>query len=215
MKLKFVFDKNYDKEIGKLNGFKEPFYSEIDKDYKKNKRILEKTKQLYQKAWNEINNKFSKYVEKETGYKWFYPKYKCVISIAHPGGISNWGKDSKISYFWNNNPYLVIQGVAYELIISHYFEIYKRHYKKEGLTGKQVWALAEISAMALTSLTPKSKKFWPWYNGYADKHNYPQIVELQKKLKEPFLKRKNFDEYIKTGIKLVRQYPKIGVLNKK
>jgi len=76
-----------------------------------------------------------------------------------------------------------------------------QHKLKDG----QVWALAEIAAFALTSLCPEVGGFWPWDDqGYYYDHNYPQIVELQKKLKPIFLKKKNFDEYIKTGINLVK-----------
>lgn len=210
MKLKFIIDKEYDLKIGRQNKFKEPFYSEVKKDYKLNKIVLEKTKKIFQKAWDEINNEFSKYIEKETGYKWFYPEYKCVISIAHEGGISNWGNEPKISYFWNNNPYLVTQGVAHELILSHYFEIIKRHYKNEKLKGGQIWGLAEIASIALMSLTKKSRELWPWYPEYPTRHNYPQIVYIQLKLKDKFIKRKNFNEYIKEGIKLIKKYPKIN-----
>jgi hypothetical protein len=95
---------------------------------------------------------------------------------------------------------------AHELILSHYFEIYKRHYKKEKLTDKQVWMLAEIAAFALTSLTPEVKKFWSWDTEYYTNHNYPELVKLQNKLKNVFLKRKSFDDYIKKGIDLVRKY---------
>ncbi len=210
MKLNFVIDKDYDLEIGRLDGYKEPFYSEVKKDYKKNKAVLQKTRKLFQQAWNEINDEFGNYVENEMGYEWFYSKYECVISIAHQGGKSNWGKSNKISYFWGNNPYLVTSGVAYELIISHYFEIIKRNYKNEKLKDGQIWALAEISAMALTSLTKKANKLWPWNHGYTTNHNYPHIVEIQNKLKTAFLKRKNFDEYIRKGINLIKKYPNMS-----
>jgi hypothetical protein len=48
--------------------------------------------------------------------------------------------------------------VAHETILSHYFEIYRRYYTNENLKDGQVWALAEISAFALTSLTNEAKK---------------------------------------------------------
>lgn len=210
MKLKFVIDQSYDLEMGESKGYKEPFYSQVEKDYKKVNKTLIKTKELFQKVWDEINDDFSKYVEKETSYKWFYPEYKCVVSIAHLGGISNWGHSNKISFFWGTNPYLLTSGVAYELILAHYFKIIKKHYKEENLSDRQIWALGEVCALALTSLTKEAEKFWPWNHGYTTKHNHPQIITIQNKLKQPFLKRKNFDEYIKQGIKLVKKYPNMG-----
>lgn len=209
MKLKFIIDKEYDKKMAKAFGFPKTTLAKIDLLYKTSFPYLESTKKLYQKSWNEINDKFTKYIEKITGYKWFYPKYECVVSVIH-GGISNWGTAPKIVRHWRENPYYMRRITAHELILSHYFEIYKRHYKKEGLKDGQVWALAEIAAFALTSLTSEVKQFWPWNTEYYTNHNYPHIVEIQNKLKIAFLKRNDFDEYIRRGISLVKKYPKMN-----
>ena len=98
---------------------------------------------------------------------------------------------------------------AHELILSHYFEIIKRKYGHEKLKDGQIWALAEISSFALTSLPKDVKKWWPWNTKYYTNHNYPHIVDIQNKLKPIFLKSKNFDEYIRAGIKLIKKYPDI------
>ncbi len=82
---------------------------------------------------------------------------------------------------------------AHELILSHYFEIYRRHYGDRRLTDNQVLALAEIAAFALTSLDPQIKEFWPWNNEYYTNHNYPHIIGLQNELKYIFLNQKSFD----------------------
>jgi len=205
MKLKYIIDKKYDKSFVSSKEVKKKF----DNRYNKNSQYLKETQRLYQKSWNKINKEFSDYIEKETGYKWFYPVYYCVISVIHPG-ISNWGISNKIIRWWKENPYSQRRITAHELIISHYFEIYKHNYKKHKLRDNQVWALAEIAAFALTGLKEKAKEFWPWdYSGYYTNHNYPQIVKLQNKLKEPFLKRKSFDEYIEKGIESVKRYKNI------
>jgi len=205
MKLEYVIDKEHDKSFVSDEKIRRLF----DDFHNKSLKYLKETQELYQESWNEINKKFSDYIEEETGYKWFYPTYYCYISIIHPG-IANWGTDNKIIRWWKENPYSQRRITAHELIISHYFEIYKHHYTEYNLTDNQVWALAEIAAFALTGLTEKSKEFWPWdYSGYYTNHNYPQIVELQNKLKELFLKRKNFDEYIKNGIELVKEHENI------
>lgn len=200
MKLKFIIDKKYDKNF--LQKQEEKIY--VDKIYKNSLNFLKLTQALYQKSWNKIGKDFSDYIEKETGYNWFYSEYKCYISVIHKG-ISNWGNEPKIVRHWNENPYYMRRITAHELILSHYFEIYKRYYKNENLLDEQVWALAEIAAWALTSLTPDVKKWWPWNTEYYTNHNYPQLVGLQLELKKVFLKRKNFDEYIKQGIKLVKK----------
>jgi len=70
MKLVFVINKESDKSYAK-----DPKIIEyIDEQYKSKSQIksLETAKKQYQKSWNEINDEFSDYVEKITGYKWFY-----------------------------------------------------------------------------------------------------------------------------------------------
>lgn len=206
MKLHFIIDKKYD--LSFIKSKKQLQLLELK--YSKLKKFLEYSKIEYQKAWNKINDEFSNYVERQTGYKWFYKKYFCVISVVHPG-ISNWGKAPIIVRWWYENPYTQRRITAHELILSHYFEIYKRNFAKYKLTNGQIWALAEIAAFALTSLSPEVKNFWPWDNsGYYTNHNYPQIVKLQLQLKDDFLQRENFNEYIKNGIKLVKGNKKIG-----
>lgn len=215
MKLKFVIDKEYDeywvkdKKWAKAFGFKKGTLEEMEGVYKISRPYLELTRELYQKVWNEINDEFSESVERTIGYKWFYPRYECVVSVIHPG-ISNWGEAPKIVVHWRYNPYHMRSITAHELVLSHYFEIYKRHFKDEGLTEGQVWALAEIAAYALTSFTPEAKKFWPWDAIYYTNHNYPHIVDLQKKLKLAFIKRKDFEGYIRKGVTLVKKYPNMS-----
>ena len=204
MKLIFTINKDYDKSF--VTDKKTLEY--VDMQYQMASRFLKLALELYQGSWDEINNEFSSYIEKITGYKWFYDTYECVISVIHKG-ISNWGNAPKIIRSWKENPYSMRRITAHELILSHYFEIYKRHYKKENLTDGQVWALAEIAAFALTSLTPQAKLFWPWDNDYYTNHNYPHIVDIQNELKEVFLEN-NFDEYIRAGIDMVKKYPNMG-----
>ena len=147
-------------------------------------------------------------MEKVTGHKWFYDTYNCVVSVG--SSSSNWGTGLTIVRKWNENPYWMRRITAHELILSHFFEIIKRKYKKSGLTDGQTWALAEIAAFCLTSLSPEVKKFWPWNTEFYTNHNYPHIVELQNQMKEIFLSMKNFDEYIEKGISLVKNYPNMN-----
>jgi len=202
MNLKFIIDKDYDKRFAKDEGM----VKYIDAQYDVTLKYLEITKDLYQKSWDEIDEDFSDYVEKITGYKWFYDTYECVVSVIH-SGKSNWGTAPKIIRTWKENPYSMRRITAHELILSHYFEIHRRHYKDSGLTDRQIWALSEIASFAITSLDPKVKEFWPWHTDYYTNHNYPNLVELQNDLKEVFISMKNFDDYIQKGIELVKKYP--------
>lgn len=204
MKLRFVIDEEYDESL--IASDRENVLEYAKVIYGNSFSYLEKTRDLYQSSWDEIGDQFSKYVEAETGFAWFYESYECVISVVHQG-ISNWGELPKIVRGWKENPYSMRRITAHELIISHYFEIYRRHYSSEGITDGQVWALAEIAAFALTSLTEEVKKYWPWDTEYSFNHNYPHIVSLQRELGELFSTKKNFEEFVRKGIELVRKYP--------
>lgn len=201
MRLKFIIEKEYDQRFASKRQL-----AYLEEQYRLIPDKLEYSRREYQKSWNEIGQDFSDYIEKETGYPWFYKTYYCVISAVH-SGISNWGNEPKVIRWWRENAYTQRRITAHELILSHYFDIYKHHYAGESLSDKQVWALAEIAAFALTSLHPICKSFWPWdRSGYYYNHNYPELVGLQKKLKPLFLKKKDFDEYMRVGIREVRKW---------
>jgi len=166
---------------------------------------IEKSKELYQYSWDEIINEFSTAVEKLT-YPFFYNEYVCVLTHFCQG-VSDWN-GNKIGRTWKENSDTQRRITAHEIILAHYFSIHKNLYKDRGLNDKQIWSLAEIAAFALTGLETKLTKFWPWdLKGYYTDHNYPELVDLQNQLKDPFLNRGNFQEYIEKGIELIKKSP--------
>ena len=174
----------------------------INKEYEKVLPFMQETKNLYQKSWDEIIDNFSKTVEKLT-CPWQYEEYICVVTNYHEG-ISNWN-GNVIERWWKENPYRQRRITAHEVLVAHYFSVQRKYFPNSGLSDEQIWKLAEIAAFALTGLEEKLKKFWPWeISGYYTNHNYPQLVALQEKLKDPFVKRKSFQEYIEKGIRLVK-----------
>lgn len=186
---------------------KKEFQKTVNKTYDECLPYIEKSKESYQKSWDEIMDDFSDTVEELTK-PWFYKEYVCVVT-HFCRGISNWN-GNVIGRSWKENPFIQRRITAHEIILAHYFSIHRNIYSDSGLKERQIWVLAEIAAFALTGLEPKLIKFWPWdTKSYYTDHNYPELVDLQLKLKEPFLKRKSFDEYIKTGIEAVKKlrYP--------
>lgn len=200
MKLRFIIDRCYDQRFAKNKKDRK----ELAKRYRDCGRALLYTKKEYQKSWNEIDEAFSLFIEKTTGHTWRHKVYQCIVSPSNRG-MSNWDGSDKIVRWWLENPLAMRRVTAHELIVHHYFCIMRKNYKNEKLSDLQIWALAEIAAFALTSLTRESQKFWPWDDsGYYMDHNYQSIVSLQMELKKAFTDRKNFDEYIKAGIKAVK-----------
>ncbi len=237
MKLKFVIDAKYDAKmiwhmlqmddwkyragmmgINEVLGEKihtspeieveEELNSLVNKEYDRILPFIEQTSKQYQSSWDEIIEAFSQTVKQLT-YPWFYNEYICVVTNFHPG-ISNWN-GNLIGRWWKENPYLQRRITAHEILLAHYFSIHRNYFKDSGLVDKQIWALAEIAAFALTGLESEITKFWPWdKSGYYTNHNYPHIVELQNQLRDPFKNRKDFKEYIETGIKLVKNFPDLS-----
>jgi len=224
MKLKFVIQKKFEKsiiktkEISQLRGYKKQDIDSLNTKYKKTLKYLKLTQKLYQKSWNEINDKFSKFIENVTGHKWAYKNYICVISLIEPGWAND-GTSNKIMRWWRDNPYFMRRITAHELIESHFFEIYNKNYKNEELAEGQLWALSEIMAHTLTSLPKEVKEFWPWNTNYFGSYyastGYPQLERIKGKFKQLFLSSKDFDDYIKKAINLIKKYPKINMLSKK
>lgn len=198
--LDFANSFNHSKE--KPNNLTEELKKLVEKEYSKVLPFMEKTRDQYQQSWDEIIEDFSKTIEDLT-YPWFYNEYTCVVTHFNPG-LSNWDGNI-IGRWWKENPYIQRRITAHEILLAHYFSIHKNHFDNSGLTDKQVWALAEIAGFALTGLEENLKKFWPWDNrGYYTDHNYPHIVQLQEQLRDPFLNRKNFNEYVEKGIELTK-----------
>jgi hypothetical protein len=199
MELKFIIDKKYDLETVSNR-------SRVEERYKKIGQFLQKTRVLYQKSWDEINDEFFRTTQGITCYAWKYKRYYCVVSLFHKG-ISNWG-GNKIARIWSENPYTMRKITAHELLISHIFTIFERDFQKERLTNKEKWSLAEISAFAICGLEKKMLKFWPWITEkekYPLNHNYPELYDLQRKLKLIYKKKKTFKEFLREGIKIIKR----------
>lgn len=237
MKLKFILDKQYDLEMiywmlkknsaeldrltknmgvdlklaleiqkSKKEKGIELLKNLVDRKYEISHHFIKKTLKLYQKSWDEINKEFFEITKKITSYPWKYKVYFCVLSPFHRG-VSSWG-GNKIIRTWEENPYIMRKITAHELLISYIFSIFETNFKKENLTDKEKWALAEISAWAITGLEKKMLKFWPWVpeeEKYPLTHNYPELYQLQKILRPKYEKKKNFKEFLKESIKIIKK----------
>lgn len=199
MRLQFIIDKKYDLQLAKNE-------NEAAERYKKAKKTLQKTKILYQKSWDEINDSFSKITKEITGYPWRYKKYYCVLSLFCRG-ISSWG-GNKIARIWSENPYAMRKMTAHELLISHIFTILDRDFRGGKLSNKEKWALAEISAFAICGLEPQMLAFWPWISDqekYPLNHNYPELYFLQKKLKPLYQRKKTFKNFLAKSVAMLQK----------
>jgi len=208
LKLIYIINPEYDwamvKEAAKRHGFELGNRRSFLKDYCHVNGVLEKTKLMYQASWDEIGDYFFKRVEEITKHPWKFKKYECVLSLVHQG-LSNWG-GNKIVRSWAENPYSQRKITAHELIITHLWDyLDKQGYKK--LPDKKKWAFCEITAWAITGLEKGLvQKCWPWISAgekWPLKHNYPQLVKFQKKIRPLYEQRSNFESYVKKALKVI------------
>ena len=186
-----------------LPGVLDELREEAEITYHKIRPYMERTLVQYQKSWDEIIEDFSALVEKKS-VPWFYDEYICKLTNYNPG-LSNWD-GNVIGRWWKENAFRQRRITAHEILLAHYFSIHRNNYQNSGVDDKQIWALAEIFAFAMTGLDEDLRKLWPWdRRGYYTDHNYPHIVDLQLALEEPFIKMKSFDDYVKAGIDLVEK----------
>ncbi len=168
-----------------------------------NKRYLEIGNKLdevigtYQRGWDEIDQKFFERLAELTRFPLAHKHYECVVSLFHPG-ISNWG-GNKVVRIWDKDAREQRRITAHELIISHFFS--RMRTKNPGVSDQIIWKLAEVYAFAITGLDPIMKTFWPWNRSgaYTD-HNYPNLVDLQKKLTPHY---SDINVFIEKGLALV------------
>ena len=203
MQLRFTLNPSYDLQFAKNSSVR----ARMKERYTRLAPALRYTKTIYQQSWDLINDPYAKLVEQITEHLWKHKRYECVLSVEHKG-ISNWDGSNKIVRAWYEHPLTMRRITAHELVLHHHFYILKETYADADLNDVQRWALSEIAAFAITGLTKEAQQFWPWDRSrlYERDHNYPSIVELQKKLKQPFLKRKNYDDYTRAGIRAVKTY---------
>lgn len=192
-RLIYKIDKNYD-FLMTGNTIKR---SDINKTYKSLHLYMEDSVKSYQKSWDKINNEFFGLVGKITGYNWKFNKYYCIISAFH-GGISNWG-GNEIVRIWSENPYMQRRTTAHELVLSHIWMILEKQNTSKMWSDDKKWQYAEIITWCLLGLERSFRKFWPWVPEdklFPMKHNYPQLLPLQKKLGLIYKKSKTFNQFL-------------------
>lgn len=175
----------------------------VQNKYKKLLPFLKNSVSDYQKSWDKINNSFSKLVEVKTGHNWKYKKYYCVVSAYHEG-ISSWGNNI-IARRWSINADTQRKVTAHELVLSHFWTMLEDNKISKNWSDDKKWQYSEIFTWCLLGLDKDFYKFWPWLlkeHLFPINHEYPDIIQLQKKLKKLYFKYKNFPDFFEKAINL-------------
>lgn len=174
--------------------------------YKKHQKLLLKVKNHYQKIWDKLSPLFFNEVSTQMdGYPWKFKTYDFLVSSYF--SRASWGTSNKLGVSWYRDPKKHYFMNAYELILTHYFEIVDQIYNKRPLSNWYLWALAEITACHLIYMeSPIKNKFWPDLNINIDNFGYKQLIKPIKDLHPHFTKRKSYKEYVEKGVGYIQKY---------
>ncbi len=196
----------YAKKISKMDSFDATMEvgKLVNSKYKEDLPKIQNSVNQYQKSWNKIIRYFSKEVVHLTQHQWFYRKYICVVSAFSPGLTSSHG--NKVVRVYNLNPDEQRRITAHEIVLSHILHILRENYTASEIDPWTSWALGEITTVFILdegSMMPLWKNYSKVTN-YFSTSNYPQLTELEDKLKVIYNSKKDFKDYLDKSILLLK-----------
>lgn len=165
----------------------------IDLRYEENNSMLERSVELYQNAWNEMGDLFSQQIERITGVSWKYEEYFVVLSPFNPG-ISN--RDGNVvvrSCF--EDPRRQRRITAHEILMTHIWHIVDSSPEFPTKGEMPLWALNEMTTVAILSLEPSLNKIWG-DNFEKFLQNYPILEKPKMQIRDLYLVKQSFDSYL-------------------
>lgn len=187
------------KRLGEIDDNKIELY--VDNIYKSYGSNIEKTTELYQESWNEINDKFFDLMLKKTNLKSPFNLFKCHVSTFFRG-LSSWGGDT-ITRDWDISSFTMRKITAHEIVIAYIWNHLKEIFPKN--LDKDNWAIAELTAWVMLSYDKDFIKLWPWF---IDKGtglgNYSQLIPHIQKTKELYISSNNFKDFLVSIDEIVR-----------
>jgi len=175
----------------------------VKERYKKEEKTIDDAIVSYQRAWDEINGVFYGEVEKVTETKWEFSEYKVVVSPFHPG-VANRGNNIVIRWLYED-PEDQKRITAHEILMIHIWSIIDNNYpeaKSEIGGGGRFWGLNEVTTTLILGLEPKLNDLWTPKKQGVDNflQNYPQLTELKEELKEIYINKKSFSDYLTQAV---------------
>lgn len=176
----------------------------VTKKYKEHEEHIDAIIPQYQNCWDKINDSFSSEVERITKIKWHHKVYDVVVSPFHPG-ISNNGGDTVVRSAFEE-PEGQTRITAHEILMSHIWTIfYDKFPESQNDPLMHFWGLNEITTVAVLGLEPSVNALWrekeKGYDNYLK--NYPQLKPLMNKLKTEYFKVRDFEDFLKIGVRFL------------
>ena len=179
--------------------------------YRGNKLQLEKVKNEYEEIWQKNTDSFFSIITKTMGgHKWNYRNYDFLVSSFY--SRAQWGKGNKLAVWWKRSPKKYWHLNAYELILTHVFEVVDQIYEKRPVSDWHLWAIAESVAYILVYRKEELKSvLWP---GLEEPKNfsYPQLIKHINYFEKKLRKFSSFDDFLKEAVCYIASFDKKEIL---
>jgi hypothetical protein len=163
--------------------------------FDKERASIEVSKNDFEAQWKDLLPLFSNVVIQTTESPWVHSEYFCVVSSIHPG-ISSW-RGNKVAVRFDRDPASKRRILAHEILLSDVFQLLRKRHPERELSDWQVWAFAEITPVLILD-NPTLRPFWPDFpraGEWFSRSNYPQLADLEVKLKDLFDHRMSYVDY--------------------
>lgn len=170
----------------------------IKKDSKKEyeNKVMHFEMQSLEKSWRIVEKKYFQILSSVTRHPILVEKFSCYFTT---GFVCPY--DKKENWFmvsmWHSIPFSITT-ICHEIMHLQFLHYYKNYLKKKGLTNYQIEDLKE----SLTFLLNESE-----FEGIilSQDDGYPKHKKLRKKLKDIWLKNKDFKNLVDEAISIIKK----------
>jgi hypothetical protein len=180
--------------------------SMVEEEYSRNKGEMADSLKRQQEFWDANLLEFSTLVRGLTGEEWFHPEYVCNLTAFQRGASSWYGNVIHLGFALTGD--LDRRIAAHELLLSHAFHIFRKHFAAAKVDDRKVWAFSEISAVLVMD-DPRFDHFFPKQIhhevNYFSQVNYQQIAPIEDKLRAVWRTRKDFADFVERSAVVLQQ----------
>jgi|WetSurMetagenome_2_1015567.scaffolds.fasta_scaffold47883_2 hypothetical protein len=204
----------FKKEISKSKNNKEiekTLLSFLEKSYQRDKKILEKKKEILKKDWSKINNKIMKALSEIMETNWNTKEFYCGISLG-PFNF-RWIDYNSFDVFYKDDIKEIENTCIHELSHFIYFKKWKEVFPKansqEFNEPHLVWKLSEMVPQIILNDERIQRVFKDKFGSYDEFKdikikNKPLLSYLQ----EFYNNKKDFTDFLKKSWQFVKKYEK-------
>ena len=138
----------------------------------------------------------------ESVFEHSIPQYTVRLNVQMAGTSDWFGTDISIfafSYLFKlNNEHNFLLSLVWETALSQTFIDIRKKYSERQISNKKVWAIAELTAVAIW------KNEFSEYDWNGVNVGYSELLPHQDKITKLYKSRKNFDEFLDSAVKLFK-----------